>query len=112
MCCMCSKNSFLNNSNVFFFRAVTPFSEYKLRLGIAIMIEDEINPKTEEEVEKVNFFLFSLFFFFFSQFFFSVPQKRRKIESWWSGVGGVGSLGNLGGERRNGQQTLGKYEVF
>jgi biotin carboxyl carrier protein len=31
-------------------RAVTPFSEYKLRLGIAIMIEDAIQPKTVEAV--------------------------------------------------------------
>merc|ERR1712014_522421 len=29
-------------------RAVTPFSEYKLRLGIAIMIEPGIEPKTPE----------------------------------------------------------------
>ena len=27
-------------------RAVTPFSEYKLRLGIGILIEPEIQPKT------------------------------------------------------------------
>lgn len=32
-------------------RAVTPFSEYKLRLGIAIMIEEEIQPKTIEAVK-------------------------------------------------------------
>jgi biotin carboxylase len=32
-------------------RAVTPFSEYKLRLGIAIMIEDAIEPKTVENVK-------------------------------------------------------------
>merc|ERR1740138_366753 len=31
-------------------RAVTPFSEYKLRLGIAIMIEEGIKPKTAEAV--------------------------------------------------------------
>jgi len=31
-------------------RAVTPFSEYKLRLGIAIMIEEEIEPKTAANV--------------------------------------------------------------
>merc|ERR1712032_1226435 len=31
-------------------RAVTPFSEYKLRLGIAIMIEPLIEPKTVERV--------------------------------------------------------------
>jgi len=31
-------------------RAVTPFSEYKLRLGIAIMIEPGIEPKTAEAV--------------------------------------------------------------
>merc|ERR1740121_2127864 len=31
-------------------RAVTPFSEYKLRLGIALMIEDGIQPKTAEAV--------------------------------------------------------------
>eukprot|EP00854_Cymbomonas_tetramitiformis_P002318 gene2318-3042_t len=31
-------------------RAVTPFSEYKLRLGIGIMIEDGIQPKTAEAV--------------------------------------------------------------
>lgn len=31
-------------------RAVTPFSEYKLRLGIAIMIEEAIEPKTPEAV--------------------------------------------------------------
>lgn len=31
-------------------RAVTPFSEYKLRLGIAIMIEDSIQPKTADAV--------------------------------------------------------------
>lgn len=31
-------------------RAVTPFSEYKLRLGIAIMIEDGIRPKSVEAV--------------------------------------------------------------
>jgi hypothetical protein len=30
--------------------AVTPFSEYKLRLGIAIMIEDRIQPKTAAAV--------------------------------------------------------------
>lgn len=33
-------------------RAVTPFSEYKLRLGIAIMIEPKIQPKTAEAVRK------------------------------------------------------------
>merc|ERR1719343_1273524 len=33
-------------------RAVTPFSEYKLRLGIAIMIEAGIEPKTPEAVRK------------------------------------------------------------
>merc|ERR1712137_1105742 len=33
-------------------RAVTPFSEYKLRLGIAIMIEPGIEPKTAEAVRK------------------------------------------------------------
>jgi hypothetical protein len=33
-------------------RAVTPFSEYKLRLGIAIMIEKGIEPKTEEKVRE------------------------------------------------------------
>merc|ERR1712176_560866 len=33
-------------------RAVTPFSEYKLRLGIAIMIEDGIQPKTAEKVRE------------------------------------------------------------
>merc|ERR1719487_2403583 len=33
-------------------RAVTPFSEYKLRLGIALMIEPGIEPKTAEEVRK------------------------------------------------------------
>merc|ERR1719160_1065258 len=32
-------------------RAVTPFSEYKLRLGIAIMIEEGIQPKTAEAVK-------------------------------------------------------------
>jgi len=32
-------------------RAVTPFSEYKLRLGIGIMIEDAIQPKTAEAVK-------------------------------------------------------------
>ena len=32
-------------------RAVTPFSEYKLRLGIAIMIEDAIEPTTVENVK-------------------------------------------------------------
>merc|ERR1712242_348159 len=31
-------------------RAVTPFSEYKLRLGIALMIEPGIEPKTPEAV--------------------------------------------------------------
>merc|ERR1719401_2807703 len=31
-------------------RAVTPFSEYKLRLGIAIMIEDGIQPKSADAV--------------------------------------------------------------
>jgi biotin carboxyl carrier protein len=31
-------------------RAVTPFSEYKLRLGIALMIEDGIQPKTPDAV--------------------------------------------------------------
>jgi biotin carboxyl carrier protein len=31
-------------------RAVTPFSEYKLRLGIALMIESGIEPKTPEAV--------------------------------------------------------------
>lgn len=31
-------------------RAVTPFSEYKLRLGIAIMIETAIEPKTPDAV--------------------------------------------------------------
>jgi hypothetical protein len=31
-------------------RAVTPFSEYKLRLGIAIMIEESIQPKTAAAV--------------------------------------------------------------
>jgi biotin carboxyl carrier protein len=33
-------------------RAVTPFSEYKLRLGIGIMIEDGIQPKTADAVRK------------------------------------------------------------
>eukprot|EP00933_Yihiella_yeosuensis_P071818 TRINITY_DN80059_c0_g1_i1.p1 TRINITY_DN80059_c0_g1~~TRINITY_DN80059_c0_g1_i1.p1 ORF type:complete len:1309 (-),score=305.53 TRINITY_DN80059_c0_g1_i1:114-4040(-) len=33
-------------------RAVTPFSEYKLRLGIAIMIESGIEPKTADAVRK------------------------------------------------------------
>merc|ERR1719461_724623 len=33
-------------------RAVTPFSEYKLRLGIAIMIEGGIEPKSSEAVRK------------------------------------------------------------
>lgn len=33
-------------------RAVTPFSEYKLRLGIAIMIEAGIEPKTPEAVRE------------------------------------------------------------
>jgi len=33
-------------------RAVTPFSEYKLRLGIAIMIEDDLQPKSVEAVKK------------------------------------------------------------
>merc|ERR1712050_452663 len=33
-------------------RAVTPFSEYKLRLGIAIMIEPGIEPKNVEQVKK------------------------------------------------------------
>ncbi|CAJ1431504.1 unnamed protein product [Effrenium voratum] len=33
-------------------RAVTPFSEYKLRLGIAIMIEPGIEPKSVEAVKK------------------------------------------------------------
>lgn len=33
-------------------RAVTPFSEYKLRLGIAIMIEEKLQPKTPEAVRK------------------------------------------------------------
>merc|ERR1719203_2446018 len=33
-------------------RAVTPFSEYKLRLGLALMIEDGIQPKTAEAVRK------------------------------------------------------------
>eukprot|EP00457_Paulinella_chromatophora_P000524 gb/GEZN01000524.1/.p1 GENE.gb/GEZN01000524.1/~~gb/GEZN01000524.1/.p1 ORF type:complete len:1311 (-),score=232.99 gb/GEZN01000524.1/:105-4037(-) len=33
-------------------RAVTPFSEYKLRLGIALMIEQSIFPKTPEAVVK------------------------------------------------------------
>merc|ERR1719389_980899 len=33
-------------------RAVTPFSEYKLRLGIAIMIEPGIEPKTAEKVRE------------------------------------------------------------
>lgn len=32
-------------------RAVTPFSEYKLRLGIAIMIEEGLQPKTVEAVK-------------------------------------------------------------
>lgn len=31
-------------------RAVTPFSEYKLRLGLALMIEDGIQPKTADAV--------------------------------------------------------------
>eukprot|EP00406_Dinophysis_acuminata_P045001 CAMPEP_0179302186 /NCGR_PEP_ID=MMETSP0797-20121207/47933_1 /TAXON_ID=47934 /ORGANISM="Dinophysis acuminata, Strain DAEP01" /LENGTH=579 /DNA_ID=CAMNT_0021011705 /DNA_START=16 /DNA_END=1755 /DNA_ORIENTATION=- len=31
-------------------RAVTPFSEYKLRLGLGLMIEDGIQPKTAEAV--------------------------------------------------------------
>merc|ERR1712151_667555 len=31
-------------------RAVTPFSEYKLRIGIAIMIEDGIQPKSADAV--------------------------------------------------------------
>ena len=31
-------------------RAVTPFSEYKLRLGIGIMIEPKIEPKSVEAV--------------------------------------------------------------
>merc|ERR1711953_1618205 len=33
-------------------RAVTPFSEYKLRLGLGIMIEPGIEPKTAEAVRK------------------------------------------------------------
>merc|ERR1719446_1437265 len=33
-------------------RAVTPFSEYKLRLGIGIMIENGIEPKSADEVRK------------------------------------------------------------
>merc|ERR1712151_529735 len=33
-------------------RAVTPFSEYKLRLGIGIMIEDGIQPKSADAVRK------------------------------------------------------------
>merc|ERR1719181_1659187 len=33
-------------------RAVTPFSEYKLRIGIAIMIEPAIEPKSATEVRK------------------------------------------------------------
>jgi len=33
-------------------RAVTPFSEYKLRLGISIMIEDGLQPKTADAVRK------------------------------------------------------------
>jgi biotin carboxylase/biotin carboxyl carrier protein len=33
-------------------RAVTPFSEYKLRLGIGIMIEDQIQPKSAEKVRE------------------------------------------------------------
>jgi biotin carboxyl carrier protein len=33
-------------------RAVTPFSEYKLRLGIAIMIEEGIEPKSADKVRE------------------------------------------------------------
>merc|ERR1719379_2650617 len=33
-------------------RAVTPFSEYKLRLGIGIMIEDGIQPKSADAVRE------------------------------------------------------------
>ena len=33
-------------------RALTPFSEYRLRLGIAIMIETGIQPKSAEAVKK------------------------------------------------------------
>merc|ERR1712050_532951 len=33
-------------------RAVTQFSEYKLRIGIGIMIEDGIQPKTAEKVRE------------------------------------------------------------
>jgi biotin carboxyl carrier protein len=33
-------------------RAVTPFSEYKLRLGIGIMIEDGLQPKSADAVRK------------------------------------------------------------
>merc|ERR1740121_2292367 len=33
-------------------RAVTPFSEYKLRLGLALMIEPGIEPKTVDSVRK------------------------------------------------------------
>merc|ERR1719387_1362183 len=33
-------------------RAVTPFSEYKLRLGIGIMIEDGIQPKSADKVRE------------------------------------------------------------
>lgn len=33
-------------------RAVTPFSEYKLRIGIGIMIEDGIEPKSAEKVRE------------------------------------------------------------
>eukprot|EP00656_Telonema_subtile_P055789 TRINITY_DN8744_c0_g1_i2.p1 TRINITY_DN8744_c0_g1~~TRINITY_DN8744_c0_g1_i2.p1 ORF type:complete len:410 (-),score=152.19 TRINITY_DN8744_c0_g1_i2:121-1350(-) len=33
-------------------RAVTPFSEYKLRLGLAIFIENQIQPKTPEAVRE------------------------------------------------------------
>merc|ERR1719460_3098640 len=33
-------------------RAVTPFSEYKLRLGIGIMIEDGIEPKSADKVRE------------------------------------------------------------
>jgi biotin carboxyl carrier protein len=33
-------------------RAVTPFSEYKLRIGIGIMVEEAIQPKTAEKVRE------------------------------------------------------------
>jgi len=72
-------------------RAVTPFSEYKLRLGIAIMIEDEIEPKTEERVKEHI-------------------QKGGKLKVGGAVLVGLDRWGDTCKKGKNCGQILGKYE--